>query len=311
MVGQWCLHYLNHLAKTNQAKYRVQLYSRNSATVRSRMTFEPKHLEMTSFPIDQLAETFSTFRPSHIWHFAADTGSSLGRTRESQSAADSNLTQRLVDLINRDRTDCTLLYSSSGAVYGRRRTRRIPIAESESVISASLENADPYDLTKLRSESVLEEFANLETSVVGVCRLFAFIGPLLPTDQHFAIGNFIGAASRGQPVVLKSSGRDFRSWLYCSDLARYMIALTFATQSFVVNVGSHEWLTIREAAELVANIGGVRLTESLDSGDDEKGEPSFYVPDVSLLNKMVSIGSLSGLANSIQRTIHWHRETRY
>lgn len=308
MVGQWCLHYLNHLAKKNRVKYQVQLYSRDSATVLSRMVFEPENLEVSSFRIDQLTETFSTFKPSHIWHFAADTGSSLGRTRESQAVADSDLTQHLVDLINRNRLNCTLLYSSSGAVYGRRRTKRVPIAESESVISISLENADPYDLTKTRSEQILEEFADIETSVVGVCRLFAFIGPLVPTNQHFAIGNFIGAASRGQPVVLKSSGRDFRSWLYCSDLARYLIALTFTTQSFVVNVGSPEWLTIGEAAELVANIGGVGLTKSFDIGHDETGKPSFYVPDVSLLNSMVSIGSLTGLADAIERTIHWHRQ---
>ena len=41
---------------------------------------------------------------------------------------------------------------------------------------------------------------------VAVARIFTCYGPHIPTELHYAMGNFIGQARRGQPIVVNSAG---------------------------------------------------------------------------------------------------------
>ena len=141
-----------------------------------------------------------------------------------------------------------------------------------------------------------------------IARCFAFVGPHLPLDKHFAIGNFIGTAIDRQPIHIKGDGTPRRSWLYMSDLAVWLwTMLARGKPGRAYNVGSDAGYSIAEAAQLTAATLAPGLAIQID-GTSVPGAPlNSYVPDIERARIELGLNVTVPLEDALRRTAAWYR----
>jgi len=141
---------------------------------------------------------------------------------------------------------------------------------------------------------------------VAVARCFAFVGPHLPLDKHFAIGNFIRAAMHNKDLQIQGDGTPLRSYLYAGDLAHWLWTMLFdAPSGRAFNVGGAESLSIGELARRVNRVlgggGNVRIAQTPRRGI----APQAYVPAVDRIAAELDLIPMVGLDEAILRTALW------
>ena len=134
------------------------------------------------------------------------------------------------------------------------------------------------------------------------------MGPYLPLDQHFAIGNFIRDALLGRPIAVKGNGSPYRSYLYAADLAIWLWTIFLRGRSCQpYNVGAADSCTIAELAKQVAELGG-NVPVMIAQPTCASVLPERYVPDVSLAFGELGLNAWIPLEQAIEKTISWQRK---
>ena len=195
-------------------------------------------------------------------------------------------TKRALELARRSGVKKFLL-TSSGAVYEK------PLST--------------YGAEKLKAEQLCSLYAQQCSIETKIARCFAFVGPYLPLDANFAVGNFIGDAMSGRPIQVKEDGTPYRSYLYAADLAIWLWTILFRGETGCpYNVGSAGPLTIAELAEMVAHISYPRVPVAI-AKTPPAGQPAkCYIPDVRQTETALNLHEWVSLAEGIRRTIRWH-----
>jgi len=200
-----------------------------------------------------------------------------------------------------------LLLAGSGAQYGA-----IPESFSAGVPESALLACDPTKSASSYGEGkrAAEMLATLHGERHGfdvVCtRCFAFVGPGLVLDGHFAIGNFIRNALDGTTIHMASTGESVRSYLYGADLAVWLLLLLLdADNGSAINVGSDRAIRIVDLANRVRDLIAPR--HEVRPGVNRSGEDrKFYVPCIAYA-KALGLDAWTPLDHAIARTADWHR----
>ncbi len=202
--------------------------------------------------------------------------------------------------------DIPLLLTSSGAVYGAQ-ARDTKLVSEEHALSAAVTN--PYALGKREAEALCHASTLGGGPSLRLARLFTFVGPLLPLDGHFAIGNFIRDAIAGGPIHVMGTGDAIRSYMYAGDMTEALLAILLrGTPNRPYNVGSETEISIASLADVVrgaiapdAEVAIAGLAE----GELPTGSGSRYVPSMARLRDELHVSARTSLPESIRRTADW------
>jgi nucleoside-diphosphate-sugar epimerase len=245
---------------------------------------------------------------THVVHAATEIyGPDADRTALFER--DVQATRRTLDFA-RGAQACRYLFTSSGAVYGRQPSELTHVPED---FTGAPEPSDPnagYGHAKRVSEFLCSRYAMQHGLQTTIARCFAFVGPHLPLDGAFAIGNFIRDAMAGGPLRIAGDGTPYRSYLYASDLATWLWTILFAGNvARPYNVGSDADLSISALANEVASTlaKGASIVRAREP--DPSVPPLRYVPDNRRAREELGLSVTVPLPEAIRRTAEWYRQT--
>lgn len=243
---------------------------------------------------------------SHVIHAAAEASARLNReaplvmfetvfdgTRRALQHAIATSTERF-------------LFVSSGAVYGTQPPHVVHLEETFAGGPDTMDRNSAYAEGK-RAAELLCALATSPRLAVTIARCFAFVGPYMPLNAHFAIGNFISDALRGQTIRIKSDGSPFRSYLYASDLAVWLWTVLFkGDPGRAYNVGSEEALSIADVADAVAATAGPqKIAVSVAKASSPNPPVHRYVPSTARARQELGLTTEVPLQEGIRRTYRW------
>jgi dTDP-glucose 4,6-dehydratase len=247
---------------------------------------------------------------THVIHAATPNSAVLNDTRPGEILTTIiDGTRRVLDFAQQKGVGA-LLFTSSGAVYGPSRT---PQAEGAGQAFAETSRSAPDTMNTKNAYAEGKRVAELLCAIAAdgglravVARCFAFVGPHLPLDAHFAVGNFIGNALRGESIVINGDGRAVRSYLHTADLAIALWTLLARGEAGTpYNVGSPQGVSIADLARTVAAVAApateIRVLGQSDGGMD------YYVPDTARYDARFGAQTRIALAEAIRRTCDFHR----
>ncbi len=222
----------------------------------------------------------------------------LGTTRRVLEFAASHGTKRL-------------LFTSSGAVYGKQPPQMTHIPEEYSGAPATEDAHSAYGQAKRAGEFLCAMYARQFGFAAVLARLFAFAGPHLPLDINFAIGNFVRDVLAGGPVRIGGDGTPRRSYLYAADLAIWLWTLLMRGESArPYNVGSADDISIADLAKLVVENTAPGTPIEILGKPSPGMPPARYVPSIERARNEVGLQPLVPLDQAIRRMYAWNVRVR-
>lgn len=243
---------------------------------------------------------------THIIHAATTSGAPVHPEEMSSTILDG--TRRVLEFARLCGAR-RLLYVSSGAVYGPQPPALERIPEDYAGEPPPDDPAHAYGRGKRMAERMVLEAWRDGGPEPSIARCFAFVGPHLPLDAHFAAGNFLRDALAGRPIRVGGDGTPLRSYLHAADLAIWLWTLLFAGPAGrAYNVGSDQALSIADLARAAAALRTPALPVEIARPPVPGQPPASYVPDTTRVEKDLGVRIRIPLAESLARTYRWHAE---
>lgn len=202
----------------------------------------------------------------------------------------------------------SFLYTSSGAVYPRKGLGEL-LSEEKIDHPGRLRNGcEAYAAAKKLGERICLEGASGKGISVKIARGFAFFGPYLPLESHFAAASFMRSALRNERITINGPGQSVRSYLYGADLAQWLwTILVLGVHSRPYNVGSDVPMTIRSLAESIQKACGSQAGVEGSQNQPLDEEPEFYVPNIQRAQGEFGLRVFTAFDQGLLRTVRHHR----
>lgn len=205
------------------------------------------------------------------------------------------------------------IYVSSSEVYGRKESIE-PFKENQYGFIDLLNPRSSYSIAKRAAETMCVSYHAEYGVPFNVVRLGHIYGPSASKHDKRVSSDFAYKAAEGENLVLKSEGKQLRSYCYSLDCASAILSvLTSGVDGEAYNISNKDSIiNIREMAEYLAEAGGVKLIFDIPS----KTETAAFNP---MDNSSLDSAKLEGLGwkgvfcakDGLEHTVRILRECAY
>ncbi|MDR1592131.1 MAG: SDR family oxidoreductase [Prevotellaceae bacterium] len=154
------------------------------------------------------------------------------------------------------RIKAKILQASTSEVYGDPAIHPQPESYWGNVNPTGIRSC--YDEGKRCAETLFFDYHRQNNVHIKVVRIFNTYGPRMHPNDGRVVSNFIMQALKGQDITIYGDGSQTRSFCYCDDMIRGLIAMMNTDNSVIgpVNIGNPTEFTIRQLAEMVIDLVG-------------------------------------------------------
>ena len=196
------------------------------------------------------------------------------------------------------------LYVSSGEVYGEGDGRAFTEEYSGYVNPTSSRSC--YPSSKRAAETLCVSYAVEYGADVVIARPCHTYGPHFTEQDNRVYAQFIRNVLRGEDIVMKSAGEQFRSWCYVVDCVAALLHILLkgsCGEAYNIADGDSN-ISIRELAETIAAIGGQKVVIDLPDAEERRGF-NPVTKSVFSTEKLVSLGwqPQSNISAGLEKTI--------
>lgn len=199
------------------------------------------------------------FKADYVIH-AACSAHPMAYSTDPVGVMRANITGTMNLLDYAYRVGARLVFLSTGEIYGAQPPREAGFTEDD---TGKIDTMDPracYPESKRAAETMVAAWVKQYGTDALVARLCHVYGPAITPTNSRADAQFLRRALEGKDIVLKSAGDQVRSFMYVKDAARAIALLMQSGQAGAAyNVAGRDVASIRQYAQLLADISGVQL----------------------------------------------------
>jgi nucleoside-diphosphate-sugar epimerase len=250
-------------------------------------------------------------RSDVVFHLAAAVGVKL-IVEQPVHTIETNVHGTEVVLRHANKKKKLVVIASTSEVYGK--SNDVPFREdSDLVLGPTPKHRWAYACSKAIDEFLALAYWKERKLPVIIVRFFNTVGPRQTGTYGMVIPNFVRQALAGEPLTVFGDGTQTRSFSYVGDVVGALLKLVAEPRAVgqVINIGSHEEITIRALAERVRALAGsqspIRLVpydEAYESGFEDMPR---RVPDLAKLNELVGFAPRYSLDDILTNVIEYFR----
>lgn len=298
-VGSWISAVLIYAKDQYRFDYGVTLTYQNPAKFSKVLNLtELKYVKIIEGNLEEVAgEIFKDqLNFSHVIHAATPTSINFQRIDKEYILKG---TSKLINEVSA-RIKPNFIHLSSGAIYGLPARQIENISEIQSHSPVNLENWEYAKCKSAIEELVVKGSKNGKLNGSNP-RLFSFIGPHLPINYTFAIGEFVSKAIEKKKIIINGNLTSTRSYMYPTDMVTWILSILVKPTIETIHIGSEYAIQMKQLAETVNYIFegvGVDSIQSVES-------PNHYVPQTFQTRQKYNLNESVSLKQGLERWKSW------
>ena len=295
-IGRWLIGALNAFSSNFDFSTQITVVTRDSK--KAQELFAGKLITPIEFVESDFANSsFNLDRSDFFVNGATPSKNSTGlKNSDAVYTSTMNASESIVRSAIKFGNIPKVVNLSSGIVYGTQGPEVRNQAEIPTPLNPNSQSG--YLNAKLASELIFAN-ANTSGSVVSISpRLYAFAGPGIVLNEHFAVGNFLRDGLDGKEISIEGSPETLRSYMYPTDLTIWILVALLNPMDKNVNIGSESPISMLDLAQLISSLTskkGVRILS-------EHPTASNYVPSTSTFREVYGVAQSVTLETGLQ---HW------